>query len=284
MGELELIAAFQRTLGVRGDRVEVGSGDDAAVIRAGARAVVSVDAVVESVHFDLSTHSWSDVGHKALATALSDLAAMGVGAGEAYVALGLPADAPENDVLALARAMEELAVRTGVTVVGGDVTRAPVLFATVTVVGWAEHDDVVVTRSGARPGDMVGVTGSLGGAADLSSDRARRPEPRLEWGQALARAGVRSMIDVSDGVATDARHLAEAGGVAIAIELDRLPLDGVTDPVVAATAGEDYELLFTAPPGFDSPVPITWVGEVSEGSGLTLTHAGQPVRLSGYEH
>jgi len=128
------------------------------------------------------------------------------------------------------------------------------------------------------------VTGTLGGAADLVSDRARRPEPRLEWGVALARAGVTSMIDVSDGVATDARHLAEASGVAIGIELERLPLSEGVDPVVASTAGEDYELLFTAPEGFESPVPVTWIGRVSAGSGLAMTHAGDPVQLSGFEH
>jgi len=287
MDELDLIRAFQRVLGERGGRIEVGSGDDAAVVRAGERAVVSVDAVVEGVHFELSTHSYGDVGHKALATALSDLAAMGVPAGEAYVALGLPAGTPDDDVLELARAMEELAERTGTSVVGGDVTRAPILFLAVTVTGWAAAGDPVVRRSGARPGDLVGVTGSLGGAADLSSERARRPEPRLEWGQALARAGVTSMIDLSDGVATDARHLAEQSGVAIAIQLERLPLaDGVTDPVLAATAGDDYELLFTAPPGFEAeaPVPITWIGRAKRGSGLAIEHGTEPTELSGYEH
>jgi thiamine-monophosphate kinase len=272
-------------LAERSDRIEVGSGDDAAVIRAGDRAVVSVDAIVEDVHFGFSTHSWADVGHKALATALSDLAAMGVRPGEAYVALGLPPDAAEPDVLELAGAMEQLAKRTGTTVVGGDVTRAPVVFAAVTVTGWAGDADPVVTRNGAKPGDMVGVTGTLGGAADLMSERARRPEPRLEWGVALAHAGVTAMIDVSDGVATDARHIAERSGVELAVELQRLPLaDGVTDPVAAATAGEDYELLFTAPPGFDAPVELTWIGEVRDGSGLTLTHGGEPVELTGYEH
>jgi thiamine-monophosphate kinase len=86
-------------------------------------------------------------------------------------------------------------------------------------------------------------------------------------------------------VATDARHLADRSGVAIAIELERLPLaEGVADPVVAATAGEDYELLFTAPPGFDPPVEVTWIGEVSDGAGLTLMLGGEPVELSGYEH
>jgi thiamine-monophosphate kinase len=155
----------------------------------------------------------------------------------------------------------------------------------VTVVGWASDDDPVIGRDGARPGDRVGVTGSLGGAADLTSERARRPTPRFDLGPALARAGVTSMVDVSDGIATDARHLAERSQVHVAIELERLPLaEGVTDPKVAASAGEDYELLFTAPPGVHVPGDVTWIGEVSEGSGLTLTLGGEPVELSGYEH
>jgi thiamine-monophosphate kinase len=284
VGELELIRTFQRILGERGDRVELGSGDDAAVVRADDRAVVSVDAVVEGVHFDLAHFSYGDVGHKALATALSDLAAMGVGPGEAYVVIGV-GDASAEQLSELADAMEQLADRSGVTVAGGDVTRSPVLLLSVTVVGWASDDDPVIGRGGAQPGDRVGVTGVLGGAADLTSERARRPVPRFDLGPALARAGVTSMIDVSDGIATDARHIAERSGVHVAIELERLPLaPGVTDPVVAATAGEDYELLFTAPPGIDVPGDVTWVGEISEGEGLTLTRGGEPVELSGFEH
>jgi thiamine-monophosphate kinase len=285
VGELDLIRTFQRILGERGGRVELGSGDDAAVVRAGERAVVSIDAVVEGVHFDLTTHSYGDVGHKALAAALSDLAAMGVVAGEAYVAIGFPERTDPEQLAELADAMEALADRSGVTVAGGDVTAAPVLFLSVTVVGWASESDVVVTRAGARPGDRIGVTGTLGGAADHGSERARRPTPRLDLGAALARAGATAMIDVSDGVATDARHLAESSGVAIAIELERLPLaDGVDDPVVAATAGEDYELLFTAPPGLDIPGDVTWIGEVTDGAGLTITRSGRPLELSGYDH
>ena len=284
VGELELIRTFQRILGERGDRLEIGSGDDAAVVRADDRAVVSVDAVVEGVHFDLATHSYADVGHKALAAALSDLAAMGVAPGEAYVVIGL-GQATNDDLAELAQAMEALADRSGVTVAGGDVVAAPALFVSVTVMGWASDDDPVIARSGARPGDRVGVTGSLGGAADLTSERARRPAPRLDLGCALARAGVTAMIDVSDGIATDARHVAERSGVQVTIDLDRIPLAaGVDDPRVAATAGEDYELLFTAPRGIEIPGDVTWIGEVSEGSGLVLTLGGEPVELSGYEH
>jgi thiamine-monophosphate kinase len=289
VGELDLIKALQRVLGERGGRIELGSGDDAAVVRASTRAVVSVDTVVDGVHFQRATHSYADIGHKALAAALSDLAAMGVPPGEAYVALGLPEDVAGDDVIELAQAMEELAERTGTSVVGGDVTRSPVLFVSVTVTGWAEADDPVARRDGAHPGDLVGVTGRLGGSADLGSARARRPEPRLEWGVALARAGVTAMIDLSDGIATDAQHIAERSGVRIAIELERLPLDdGVSDPVAAATFGDDYELLFTAPEGardaIERAAGVTWIGTAGKGSGLAITHRGEPLELSGYEH
>jgi thiamine-monophosphate kinase len=284
MGELELIQLFQRILGERGDRLEIGSGDDAAVVRGDDRAVVSVDAVVEGTHFELTTHSYADVGHKALATALSDLAAMGVAPSEAYVVIG-QGRASAADLAELAAAMERLADRSGVTVAGGDVVGSAILFLSVTVVGWAGDDDPVISRAGAQPGDRIGVTGTLGGAANLTSERARRPTPRLELGVELARAGVTSMIDVSDGIATDALHVAEQSGVEIDIDLDLLPLaDGVDDPKVAASAGEDYELLFTAPPDIALPDGITWIGSVSAGAGLNLTLAGEPVELSGYEH
>jgi thiamine-monophosphate kinase len=285
--ELDLIRSFQRILRERGGRLELGSGDDAAVVRGGDRAIVSVDAVVEGVHFDLATHSYADVGHKALATALSDLAAMGVGAGEAYVALGVPPHAGAADLAELAEAMEALAERSGATVAGGDVTRAPVLFLAVTVTGWAADGDPVIRRDGACAGDRIGVTGTLGGAADLASERARRPQPRLDWGQALARAGATAMIDVSDGIATDAAHIATESGVKLVIELAKLPrADGATIEMAAA-GGDDYELLFTCPaPSADrAPEGVTWIGNVREGSGVELLDAaGGAVALSGFEH
>lgn len=315
MGELSLIAAVERALSMRGERVLRGPGDDAAVVRAGgALAVTSVDAMVEGVHFKLDTHSPADVGHKTLAAALSDLAAMGTRAGEAYVVLGLPPEFGEERALGLVHAMERLAERTGTTIVGGDVVGAPRLTVSVTVTGWADSEDELAYRDGARPGDLVGVTGDLGGsgAGLLLLDagehdgplvqRHLRPQPRLDAGAALKAAGVSAMIDVSDGIATDARHIADRSGVELVVELERAPLaPGLReaaerlgrDPLeLAAAAGEDFELLFTAPPGkretiesAAQPLPVTWIGEVREGSGLRLLGAGgRELALSGYEH
>jgi thiamine-monophosphate kinase len=299
--ELELIGAIRAALTDRGGRTVRWSGDDAAVVRARPLAVTSIDTVVDGVHFSTATHSPADVGWKALATALSDIAAMGAAPGEAYVALVLPVDF--EGALELVGAMEELAERSGVTIAGGDVVRGPALAVTVTVVGWAEREDELVGRDGAHAGELVGVTGELGGSEAgrrLLEQGVRepvelvrrhlRPAPRLDEGRALAAAGAAAMIDLSDGLATDAAHLAEASGVELRLRLDALPCAPGVEPQAAARGGDDYELLFTIAPerreAAEAAAPVSWLGEVHAGSGLVLLDAGgRPVEgLRGYEH
>jgi thiamine-monophosphate kinase len=307
MGELDLIAAIEKAVGERSGRMVRWIGEDAAVVRARPLAVTSIDTVVDGVHFDLATHEPVEVGWKALATALSDLAAMGAEAGEAYVAMVQP---PEFEGgLELVGGMEDLARPNGVTIAGGDVVSGPALSVSVCVTGWADEEDELVGRDGAQPGDLVAVTGELGGSEagrlllergssrdDPLVRRHLRPEPRLRAGRALAAAGVSAMIDVSDGIATDAAHLARRSGVELHVRLHDLPLAAGIEQVaddpyeLAATGGDDYELLVTVPPEAREQVqraaPLTWLGEVSEGSGLVIAgRDGQPVGgLRGYEH
>jgi thiamine-monophosphate kinase len=301
MPELELIRAIQAALDNRGGRVVRGSGDDAAVVRARPFAVTSIDTIVEGVHFSLATHTAADVGWKALATALSDLAAMGAEPGEAYVSLVLPSGFAEG--LELVRGMDEEAQRYAVAIAGGDVVTGPVLGLAVAVTGWADDAQELVCRDGAQPGELVGVTGELGAseAGRMLLDRGERepaelvrrhlrPEPRLAEGRALAAAGASAMIDVSDGLATDAAHLAAASAAGMRIELARLPTAPGVGPEEAATGGDDYELLFTIPPARRSAAEagarVTWLGEVVSGEGLVLLgEDGRPVHgLRGYEH
>ena len=295
IAERSLIDSIAAALpaGGGGSRIVRGVGDDAAVVcSGGALCVTSVDAMVEGVHFRLDDGSSSpfDVGWRALAGALSDLAAMGARAGEAYIALGVSTAVGEERALELVRGALEIAAATGTVLAGGDVVSAPVLTVSVTVVGWADHEGELVGRDGARVGDLVGVTGRLGG-------RPARPAPRLSEGRALVRAGAHAMIDLSDGLATDARQIGERSGVCLEIELEQLPLDdGVTDSEQAATAGEDYELCFTVPAGARAGVEdalrnadgaqVTWVGLVVEGTpGVSfLDEHGDERRLEGYEH
>ena len=326
MRELELIDALEQVLGGPAPRVVRWLGDDASVVRGRGYAVTSVDTLVDGVHFRSGQLSPEEIGHRAVASALSDLAAMAAPAGEVYLALGLPSGTDGAEALALVGGAQASAAQAGATIAGGDVSSSATLTVTVTVVGWVTEPGELVGRDGARTGDVVVVTGELGAAgaglallegdADAATlsprtraslhERYARPAPRLAAGRALARLGATALIDISDGLATDARHLARRSAVGLELTLAKLPVAaGVAavagqlgrDPAAfAATAGEDYELCACLSEAALALVGAQWsaldegrlprltiIGRVLTGAGeLTWTDASSP--LSGYEH
>lgn len=309
--EFDRVRRIAAALGPRA----TGLGDDCAVLAAaGSALVASTDVSVEGVHFRRDWLSFEEIGWRVVAAALSDLAADGAEAGGVLVALTVPAEASDADVVALMTGAGAAASDVGARVVGGDLSAGPVWSAAVTVLGWTETP---VTRAGARIGDGIWVTGELGGPraaleawrrGDAPDAEARRafahPVPRLHAGRWLARHGARAMIDVSDGLGADAGQLAAASGVAVALELDRVPVAGpavdaahrlgIPAERFAAESGEEYELLVALPEHFEQDdvlafrsvagVPLTRVGRVTAGGGVQAELAGKPVALAGYDH
>jgi thiamine-monophosphate kinase len=309
-GEFDLIAAINDRLPGDGERIRVRSGDDAAIVEPAGASAISVDAVVDGVHFRLDQFGARAVGRKALAAGLSDLAAMGAQPGEAYVVVAAPGELGDDALLEIADGLAEVASRHGVTVAGGDLVSSPVLVVSVTAVGYEPKGARFVTRAGASPGDLLAVTGRLGGAAgglallegnggpvspelgDPMLARQLDPAPRLDEGLALAAKGATAMIDISDGLGADAGHVAGASGCRLEIDLDRIPLqDGLEELAggrgaaleLAASGGEDYELLAALPPeqltaaneAMDrTGTELTEIGYVAEGEGVTLKLPG----------
>jgi thiamine-monophosphate kinase len=234
--------------------------------------VVTQDALVEGVHFRLDWISWRDLGWRAAAVSLSDLAASGAEPKALVVTLGATGDTRVDDVLDLYEGIAE----TGVPVVGGDTTAAPQLVLSVAALGRADR---VPGRAGARPGDLLVVTGPLGAAGAAFRRRSFvRPPLRLEEGRELARAA-HAMLDVSDGLAVDGGHLARRSGCRVVVELERVPLaDGAR--VDDLGFGEDYELLAAV----EDPGRFSVIGRCEEGDGVELLLRGEPRELGGWEH
>jgi thiamine-monophosphate kinase len=264
LGELGLL----RELEARG--LARGIENDAAELAGG--FVVTQDALVEGVHFRLDWLSWRELGFRAAAVNLSDLAACGAEAEGLVVSLGLPEQTELERVLELYEGMAE----TGVAVIGGDTTAAERVYLSVTAVGRSPR---VPGRGGARPGDLLVVTGPLGGAgAAFRRGGYLRPPLRLAEGRRLA-AHAHAMLDISDGLAVDAARLAERSRCRLVIELEQVPLAQGAQ-LEDLGFGEDYELLAAVA----EPGELAVIGRCEEGEGVTLLLGGRPTILSGWEH
>ena len=301
-----------RRMAERWRSVARGLGDDCAFLEAGdAQLAVSIDLSIEDVHFRRAWLSPHEIGFRAVAAALSDLAAVAAEPLAVLLALGAPENESESTLHAVADGVGEAVRQAGAAIVGGDLTRAPVLVVDCCVIG---RTSAPVRRSGARPGNVLVVTGSLGGPrAALAAWQAGRepspdarhrfahPEARHGAAKYLASLGARAMIDLSDGLGGDLLHLLAASGVGARLDADKVPihpaaqrearLAGEPAWAFAVRGGEDYELLAALPAGVTeevlraAPVPVTVIGAVEEGRGARAFFHGVPVELpGGFDH
>lgn len=263
LSELEMIAALRA--------VAVGIGDDAAVLPGG--LVLASDMLVEGVHFDRSRSDVFSIGRRAAGANLSDMAAMGAVPVCMVAAFGVPPGF--DDVAGIAAGIADY----GVDLVGGDLSRADQLVISIAALGRADRPAL---RSGGNPGDLLVVTGELG--AQAASGYTAPITPRIAEGRSLAKVAS-AMIDLSDGIASDAARLAEASDCAAVVELDLLPRAAGVSVEMAAAGGEDFELLAAVPPTAVMPVSVTVVGRLERGSGSRLLDAaGAIVDLRGWDH
>jgi thiamine-monophosphate kinase len=246
----------------------VGTEHDAAQLDGG--LVVTQDALVEGVHFLLDRLSWRELGFRAAAVNLSDLSASAARPEALFVTLAVPGETGVEDVVELYQGLAE----AGVPVRGGDTTSADRVLVSVTALGRSRR---VPGRAGAQPGDRIVVTGPLGAAGSaFRAGRYVRPPVRTEEGVRLGEVAT-AMLDVSDGLAVDAGHLARRSGCRVVIDLDAVPLAGDLDDL---GFGEDFELLASTADDLGHPV----IGRCEAGEGVTLLRDGEPYDLPGYEH
>ncbi|MFC2045171.1 thiamine-phosphate kinase [Chloroflexota bacterium] len=320
LGEFGLINLLAEMTGKLEDkRLLVGIGDDAAAWKsATSTQLATIDSFTEGIHFPPGIASWEELGWKALAVNLSDIAAMGGIPSYALVSISLPDDTEVEDVTALYHGMMELAKQSGTVIAGGDTCRAPLVSITITVIGESVNGNIL-TRSAAKEGEQIAVTGYLGDSAagfemltrQLQFDSETmaclknaflRPAPRITEGQLLIGHGVKTAIDISDGLVADLKHICQASQVSARVEIDRLPVNPIIKTnfgekwrELALSGGEDYELLFTASIDIIEKIkkatacPVTVIGEITGGKTGELTiidSKGNNVNLSksGWEH
>lgn len=299
----------------------LGIGDDAAAWQdGGGIKMATADSFIQDVHFEAGMFPWKDVGWKALAINLSDIAAMGGVPRYALVSLALPETTRVEDVASIYRGMIALAEENGVLIVGGNVSRASQIVIDITVLGCAHGSEGhILTRSAARPGDLVAVTGYLGAAtaglavlkgengvetADVSTlkEALFHPIPRVAEGRLLLERGIRSAIDISDGLCSDLGHICSASGLGARVRADKIPVHPSVRSSFAESAiemaisgGEDYELLFTGRiedinrVRRDARCPVTVIGDMTEerkGEIVLVDPSGRPFEPAqkGWQH
>jgi thiamine-monophosphate kinase len=319
LGEFGLIELFAEIAAKSsGEALLVDIGDDAASWRTEAAIqLATTDALIQDVHFTLSTITWRELGWKALAVNLSDIAAMGGVPKYALVSLGLPGDTEVEHAAQLYEGMVELARRYDVAIAGGNIVAAPLVVLSLAVIGSAPSD--VLTRSAAAPGDQIAVTGHLGtsgaGLAMLKKglqfdeetttylrEAHLKPHPRIVEGQILARSGVRATIDLSDGLVSDLAKLCKASRVGAQLRMAKIPIHPLVSAAfeqdclnLALSGGEDYELLFTGRVEVMDrvkglvPCPLSVIGEIvneEPGRVRLLDEHGQEIGVEGggWEH
>lgn len=304
-----------------GQRLIVGIGDDAAAWRGDTSIqLATVDSFIQDIDFSLDIATWEELGWKALAASTSDIAAMGGEPRYALVSLALPGHTEVEDVIALYRGMVALADELGMVIVGGDTSSAAIVAIAITVLGSAKNGgNHILIRSGAQPGEKIAVTGYLGTAAaglemlrgklqfdPESANELRKaflhPYPRIAEGQQLVAQGVKTAIDISDGLISDLNHICRLSRVGARVEIDRVPVApqvkanfGSRALEIALAGGEDFELLFTASAETIDKVktavscPVTVIGEIiadEVGKVTLIDRQGNPFRLgkAGWEH
>ena len=320
LGEFGLIDLLAKKVNsLPGKQLIIGIGDDAAAWYGDASIqLATVDSFIQNVHFSLDTASWEDLGWKAMAGNLSDIAAMGGMPRYALVSLAIPPHTEVEDVTALYKGMIELAQQFEVTIIGGDTSSAPLVAITITILGSIKNQDKhILSRSATQPGEQVAVTGYLGAAAaglEMLTNQLQfdpeattflkkaflHPYPRLAEGQLLVDQGVKTAIDISDGLISDLNQVCKSSLVGARIETDRVPIQPTVKAnfsekslELALSGGEDYELLFTASAEVIDKVkrvascPVTVIGEIVADKKITLVDSqGNPFNLNkaGWEH